>query len=201
MIRHLSRPNGVNHKNESGRSTPRSSSPAVEIELAPPSRLHPVTAIGRRSPSMSVTCTYVQKVQHKSPGHLACKALRGVSPSALTSAALYDFVVPRYLKSWCDDSLDHQENVPLDAEREVLLAKIAKQNHNSYSGDMVCHGAVALDFVKVGAANALMTDRYRVPAGTRWRVCCGETRWPQCGSTPDFRLTHRSGRPCDSDRR
>jgi hypothetical protein len=24
---------------------------------------------------MSVTCTYVQKVQHKSPGHLACKAL------------------------------------------------------------------------------------------------------------------------------
>jgi hypothetical protein len=41
---------------------------------------------------------------------------------------------PRYLKSWRDDSLDHQKNVPLDAEREVLLAKIAKQNHNSYSG-------------------------------------------------------------------
>ena len=95
MIRHLSRPNGVNHKNESGRSTPRSSSPAVEIELAPPSRLHPVTAIDRQSPSTSVTCTYIPKVQHKSPGHLACKAPRGVSPSALTSAATHDFVVLR----------------------------------------------------------------------------------------------------------
>src|ERR1039458_8329634 len=75
MIRHLSRPNGVNHKNESGRSTPRSSSPAVEIELAPPSRLHPVTAIDRQSPSTSVTCTYIPKVQHRSPGQLASKAL------------------------------------------------------------------------------------------------------------------------------
>jgi len=40
----------------------------------------------------------------------------------------------RYRKNWCDDSLDRQKEVPLDAKREVLLAKIAKQNHNSYSG-------------------------------------------------------------------
>ena len=41
---------------------------------------------------------------------------------------------PRYLKSWCDDALDHQKDEPLDTEREVLLDKIAKQNHNSYAG-------------------------------------------------------------------
>ena len=34
----------------------------VKIELAlSPSRLHPVIAIDRQSPSMSVTCTYVRK--------------------------------------------------------------------------------------------------------------------------------------------
>ena len=41
-----------------------------------PSHLHPVTAMSRRCPTTSVTCTYIQKGQHKSPGHLACKALR-----------------------------------------------------------------------------------------------------------------------------
>ena len=56
-----------------------------DIELArAPSRLHPVTVMGRRSPSTSVTCTYVQKVQHKSPSHLACKALY---PSSILVAA------------------------------------------------------------------------------------------------------------------
>jgi len=49
---------------------------SLNIELArAPSRLHPVTAMGRRSPTTTVTCTYVEKVQHKCPGHLACKAL------------------------------------------------------------------------------------------------------------------------------
>jgi hypothetical protein len=38
---------------------------------------------------MSVTCTYVQKVQHKSPGHLACKALY---PSSILGAASSNFV-------------------------------------------------------------------------------------------------------------
>ena len=57
----------------------------VKIELAlSPSRLHPVIAIDRQSPSMSVTCTYVQKVQDKSSGHLACKALY---PSSILGAA------------------------------------------------------------------------------------------------------------------
>jgi hypothetical protein len=41
---------------------------------------------------------------------------------------------PRYLESWSDDPLGDQEETPLDAEREVLLAKIVTQNHNSYSG-------------------------------------------------------------------
>jgi hypothetical protein len=41
---------------------------------------------------------------------------------------------PRYLTSWCDKPLGDQKEVPLDAERAVLLAKIAKQNHDSYSG-------------------------------------------------------------------
>ena len=55
---------------EAGRVT------SINIDLAlSPSRLHPVTAIGCQSPSTSVTCAYVRKVQHKSPGHLACKAL------------------------------------------------------------------------------------------------------------------------------
>ena len=67
----------------------------LRIECAPPpSRLHPVTAIDRQSPSTSVTCTYIPKVQHRSPGHLACKA-PGSIPSALTLAALSDLVVPR----------------------------------------------------------------------------------------------------------
>lgn len=49
---------------------------SINIELARArSRLHPVTAVDRQNPSTSVTCTYIQKVQHKSPGHLACKAL------------------------------------------------------------------------------------------------------------------------------
>ena len=59
------------------------------MQLAPaPSRLHPVIAIDRQSPSMSVTCTYVQKVQHKSPRHLACKALY---PSSILGAASSKF--------------------------------------------------------------------------------------------------------------
>ena len=41
---------------------------------------------------------------------------------------------PRYLKSWSDHPLGDQEETPLDAKREALLDKIAKQNHNSYSG-------------------------------------------------------------------
>jgi hypothetical protein len=58
---------------------------SINIDLAPsPSRLHPVTAMGCQSPSTSVTCAYVKKVQHKSPGHLACKAL---NPSSILGAA------------------------------------------------------------------------------------------------------------------
>ena len=57
----------------------------VKIELArAPSRLHPVTAIDRRSLSTSVTCTNLSKVQDKSPGHVACKALY---PSSILGAA------------------------------------------------------------------------------------------------------------------
>jgi hypothetical protein len=41
---------------------------------------------------------------------------------------------PRYLTCWSDARLDDQVNVPLDADRHDLLAKIAKQNNNSYSG-------------------------------------------------------------------
>lgn len=42
---------------------------------------------------------------------------------------------PRYLSSWNDDApLGEQEETPLDPEQDVLLAKIAKQNHDSYSG-------------------------------------------------------------------
>ena len=65
--------------------TPRPKSHILKLELAPPpSRLHPVTAIDRQNPSTSVTCTYVQKVQDKSPDHLACKAL---NPSSILGAA------------------------------------------------------------------------------------------------------------------
>ena len=62
----------------------RVSDPHLHRGIGHPSRLHPVTAISRRSPTTSVTCTYVQKVQHKSPGHLACKALY---PSSILGAA------------------------------------------------------------------------------------------------------------------
>ena len=41
---------------------------------------------------------------------------------------------PRYLESWSDAPLRDQRHVPLDTEREVLLARIAEQNHNVYSG-------------------------------------------------------------------
>jgi hypothetical protein len=41
---------------------------------------------------------------------------------------------PRYLTSWSDVSLDEQQEVPLDQYQDALLAKIATENHGSYSG-------------------------------------------------------------------
>ena len=60
------------------------------IELArAPSRLHPVTAMGRRGPTTSVTCTYVEKVQHTRPGHLACKGPLPQFDSGLGAASQF----------------------------------------------------------------------------------------------------------------
>ena len=41
---------------------------------------------------------------------------------------------PRYLTSWSDVPLGEQQEVALDSYQDALLAKIAEQNHGSYSG-------------------------------------------------------------------